>query len=195
MGTTNSGKMVIFYGVPNCGKGTQAKKLVDEFSFKYLGMGDMLRKRKETDESFNYIYGSMMDKGLLIPDFVVIETFYKALKNVPVGSSVVLDGVPRTVDQAGAVKSLLVERGGGEANKINLVRFVLDPQNARKRSLARGREDSSGKVFEKRMEEFHKHNKEFMDYCSKAGFMINEVYADGTVEDVWQRLLDVVKPL
>lgn len=87
---------ILILGAPGAGKGTQSKRLVDEFDIRHVTTGDILRANKdmETDHGTPREY---MEAGELVPDAVVNEIVEKELS---AGGGYVLDGYPRTLDQA-----------------------------------------------------------------------------------------------
>ncbi|WP_224334789.1 adenylate kinase [Haloprofundus halobius] len=91
-----SDKKVLLLGAPGAGKGTQSKRLAEEFSLEHVTTGDALRANKDMETE----YGTpreYMDAGELVPDEVVNEIVEEALSNA---SGFVLDGYPRNLSQA-----------------------------------------------------------------------------------------------
>ncbi|MFB6092845.1 MAG: adenylate kinase [Haloquadratum sp.] len=95
------GKHILLLGPPGAGKGTQAKRLADEFDLEHVTTGDALRDNKEMDISeMDTEYdtpGAYMDAGELVPDEVVNAIVEEALSTA---DGYVLDGYPRNLDQA-----------------------------------------------------------------------------------------------
>ncbi len=94
--TNMSDKKVLLLGAPGAGKGTQSKRLAEEFSLEHVTTGDALRANKDMETE----YGTpreYMDAGELVPDEVVNEIVEEALSNA---SGFVLDGYPRNLSQA-----------------------------------------------------------------------------------------------
>ena len=95
------GKHILLLGPPGAGKGTQSKRLADEFGIEHVTTGDALRANKEMDISeMDTEYdtpGEYMDAGALVPDKVVNAIVEEALTSA---DGYVLDGYPRNLDQA-----------------------------------------------------------------------------------------------
>lgn len=95
------GKHILLLGAPGAGKGTQSKRLADEFDLEHVTTGDALRANKEMDIShLDFEYDTpreYMDAGELVPDDVVNEIVKTALQEA---DGYVLDGYPRNLDQA-----------------------------------------------------------------------------------------------
>lgn len=98
---------LILFGPPGSGKGTQSEKLIEKFGFKHLSTGDLLRKEIADQTPLGMEAKSLMDKGQLVPDEVVIGMISGALEANRDASGFLFDGFPRTVAQAEALDRLL----------------------------------------------------------------------------------------
>lgn len=98
-------------GPPGAGKGTQAKRLVDEFGMKHLSSGDILRAEKASGSELGKSLAAYMDAGQLVPDDVVVNVMAKALTSGDSSKGLLLDGFPRTVPQAKALDEQLAKAG------------------------------------------------------------------------------------
>lgn len=101
---------IVLLGAPGAGKGTQSAKLVDEFDFKHLSTGDLLRAAVKQGTELGVRAKSFMDAGELVPDEVVIGLVEETLKADP-SASYLLDGFPRTPAQAVALDGVLSNLG------------------------------------------------------------------------------------
>ena len=90
--------IVVFLGPPGAGKGTQAKRLSDYFGWKHLSTGDLLRSEVENQTKLGLLANEFMQKGDLVPDNIIINMISNVLEQK--NSGIVLDGFPRTIDQA-----------------------------------------------------------------------------------------------
>jgi adenylate kinase len=103
---------IILLGPPGAGKGTQSKYLEDHFRFKQLSSGDMLRRAIAAGSPVGTIAKPYMDGGKLVPDGVVVEVVFETIDALPRElPGFVLDGFPRTVQQAQALDRLLEGHG------------------------------------------------------------------------------------
>jgi adenylate kinase len=91
---------IVLMGPPGAGKGTQAKRLADQFAMRHLSSGDILRAEKSSGSELGKQLASYMDAGKLVPDDTVVGVMAKALTNDASGKGLLLDGFPRTVPQA-----------------------------------------------------------------------------------------------
>jgi adenylate kinase len=104
---------VIILGPPGAGKGTQAKLLEEKFGLKQLSSGDMLRAAVARGSDVGRRAKSYMDKGALVPDAVVVDVVFEYIDGMVGAKGFILDGFPRTVDQAAALDKKLAEKGIG----------------------------------------------------------------------------------
>ncbi|MBM1222051.1 adenylate kinase [Ponticoccus sp. SC2-23] len=98
---------IILLGPPGAGKGTQARKLVDERKMIQLSTGDMLREAKDSGTEMGKIVADVMARGDLVTDEIVIGLIREKLEAGNSGGGYIFDGFPRTLAQADALGSLL----------------------------------------------------------------------------------------
>lgn len=96
---------IILFGAPGSGKGTQSTLLVERLGFKQISTGDLFRAAIKNGTELGLKAKSFMDAGKLVPDEVVIGMVEEVLKNTK--DSFILDGFPRTLDQAKELGTLL----------------------------------------------------------------------------------------
>ena len=101
---------IILLGPPGAGKGTQAKKLVDERQMVQLSTGDMLREAKTSGTEMGKRVADVMARGELVTDEIVIGLIEEKL-NQGAGGGFIFDGFPRTLKQADALGELLARKG------------------------------------------------------------------------------------
>ncbi|MFM7838135.1 MAG: adenylate kinase family protein, partial [Chitinophagaceae bacterium] len=85
---------IILFGPPGSGKGTQSEKLIAQYGLKHLSTGDLLRQEIQHQTPLGLAAKSIMDKGQLVPDEVVIEMINAALENNPQARGFLFDGFP-----------------------------------------------------------------------------------------------------
>ena len=103
---------IILLGPPGAGKGTQAKRLVDERAMVQLSTGDMLREAKTSGTEMGKRVAAVMERGELVTDEIVIGLIEEKLKGAAAGGFI-FDGFPRTLKQADALGDLLARMGQG----------------------------------------------------------------------------------
>ena len=102
---------IILLGPPGAGKGTQARKLVDERNMVQLSTGDMLRAARTSGTEMGKTVASVMDAGNLVTDEIVIGLIREQLEADNGADGYIFDGFPRTLPQADALGALLAEMG------------------------------------------------------------------------------------
>ncbi len=107
---------VVLLGAPGAGKGTQCKRIVAQYGLLHLSSGDILRQERAAGTELGRKAQSYMDSGALVPDELIVEMMAAAISKAP-GGGYVLDGFPRTANQAEQLDKSLAERG----QKIDVV--------------------------------------------------------------------------
>jgi adenylate kinase len=93
---------LLLIGAPGAGKGTQAERLAARFGITHISSGDLLRQHVKDQTSLGQTIRSYVEKGDLVPDSVVMDMLRKPVVAAAKAGGYVLDGFPRTVDQAKA---------------------------------------------------------------------------------------------
>lgn len=94
---------IILFGPPGSGKGTQSEKLIEAYGLIHLSTGDILRREIAAATALGLEAKSLMDKGVLVPDEVVVGMISSALDNNPQAKGFLFDGFPRTEAQSVAL--------------------------------------------------------------------------------------------
>jgi len=112
-------KSIILLGAPGAGKGTNAKRITSYYKIPHISTGDMFREAIKNHTQLGEEAHSYMEKGLLVPDSVTIGLVKERLANPDCKNGYLLDGFPRTIAQAEALKEI-----GKELNRA--VKYVID---------------------------------------------------------------------
>ncbi len=111
---------IILMGPPGAGKGTQAEKLVELYQIPHISTGDMFRKAQKDGTELGLKAKSYMEQGQLVPDEVTVGIVKERLAEDDCKNGFLLDGFPRTVQQADALDGILKELGMALDRVINI---------------------------------------------------------------------------
>ena len=101
---------LIMAGPPGAGKGTQAAMLAERLGITHVASGDLFREALKAETELGLTAKSYMDRGELVPDEVTIAMIRERLLKPDCDEGIILDGFPRTIEQAKALKELLVKQ-------------------------------------------------------------------------------------
>lgn len=102
---------IILMGPPGAGKGTQAKRLIEDYNLTQLSTGDLLRNAISRGEELGLKAREYMNKGRLVPDEVILGLVKEEFKRGNLSNGFILDGFPRTRSQAESLDKVLTETG------------------------------------------------------------------------------------
>jgi adenylate kinase len=108
----------IIFGAPGSGKGTYAVRLQTKLGVDVIAMGDIFREIMKEDTELGKKVKGYVEKGLLVPDDIVIEVLKNRLAKIPKGKGFILDGYPRTLEQAETLE---------EIAKIDVIILLMVP--------------------------------------------------------------------
>ena len=111
---------ILLMGPPGAGKGTQAANLVKKFSIPHISTGDMFRAAIKEGTELGKKAKACIDAGNLVPDEITIGIVKERLSQEDCKNGFILDGFPRTVDQADALKGILTELGLSLKSVLNI---------------------------------------------------------------------------
>ena len=198
---------LILFGPPGAGKGTQAERLRQDFQLPYIATGDMLRANVKDETDLGQQAKVYMDAGDLVPDDLIVAMAAARLAEDDAQDGFILDGFPRTIDQAKALESQLTDMG--RRITAALLIDVPDEELIRRLSGRRvcvkaghnyhvefdppkhdnvcdqdgsrlvQRDDDKPEVIENRLRVYHDKTKPLVDYFDQIGLMRR---IDGTRE-------------
>jgi len=137
-------KIMILFGAPGAGKGTQAPKIYDEIGIPQLSTGDMLREVRTADTPLGRTVKSLMDSGGLVTDEIVINIIKERITYEDCNNGFILDGFPRTLKQATALDEMLA--GTGECVS-QVVAFEIPDSVLEERICGRWIHKASGRSY------------------------------------------------
>eukprot|EP01136_Pigoraptor_vietnamica_P018933 Opistho-1_new@65876 len=180
---------IILFGPPGSGKGTQSEKLIAAYGLKHLSTGDLLRSEIARQTPLGLEAKSIMDRGQLVPDEVVVGMISSALEANPQAKGFLFDGFPRTVAQSEALDKLLSLKNTAigvvlalQVTEEELVHRLLN------RGLTSGRSDDTNEsVIRARIKEYQDKTTVVADYYSQFDKVVN-VKGEGTVDEIFSAL-------
>lgn len=179
----------IIFGPPGSGKGTQASRIEDAFHLKHLSTGEILRSEVSKGTRVGYEVARIMAAGDLVPDATIVDIVRKRLPESEVGAGVLLDGFPRTLEQARALDQMLAEEG----HRVGFVVALDVPEGALvdrilHRAAVEGRADDTREAIAERMHEYHKLTAAVLDHYEKQAIRVAAVDGVGDVDEVFNRI-------
>jgi adenylate kinase len=185
---------LILFGPPGAGKGTQAKRLVDERGYVQLSTGDMLRAARASGSPLGLKVAGIMDSGSLVSDEIVIDLIAESLDRHAGAAGFIYDGFPRTVAQAKALDALLAGRG----ETIDLViRLEVDPAallaRVTKRFDEQGRADDNPNSFKVRLKAYMDQTAPLVPFYAAQGKLV-AVEGMAPIEDVARDIAAALQP-
>ncbi len=175
--------MIILFGLAGSGKGTQGKALAEIFGWRWMSVGEVIRQTGK--------YKELTDRGGLVPDEEVIKLMGAQIDRAEdEGFEVILDGYPRDVAQA----EYIVQHYQGKIDGA----IILDvpKEELLQRLELRGRDDDKEiESIERRFEIFEQNITPILALFEQAGIKVKKVDGTGKIEEVTERLVEVVKEL
>jgi adenylate kinase len=185
---------LILFGPPGSGKGTQSEKLIARYGFKHLSTGDILRSEIANKTALGMEAKSLMDKGQLVPDEVVIGMIRTALDNNPGVPGFLFDGFPRTTAQAEALDRLL-EQKNAEIGVVLALQVPDEELISRMINRARtsGRsDDADEQVQRKRLDVYLRDTLPVAKHYAQKN-KVMEIYGVGTVDEIFAKLSEEIE--
>lgn len=179
---------VVFLGPPGSGKGTQAKLLARRLGVPAISTGDMLRDAVRLGTPLGRRARGIMDAGELVPDEIVIGLIEERIGAPDARGGFLLDGFPRTLEQARALGRLLQGNGASLDAVINL----LVPEEALLsrmvgRASLEGRSDDQPGTVRERLRVYREKTEPLVEHYREAG-LLADVPGDGEVQQVAERI-------
>ena len=187
--------ILIFFGPPGAGKGTQAKYIAEKFNIIHLSTGDILRNQLLKNDALSFILKKIMDSGNLVSDDILNEIVTERIDAEDCKNGFILDGYPRTIEQAIFLNKQL------EKKKLivnNIIDFVIDKETIKKRlklrSLKENRKDDNDQVIATRIEKYFNETKPLSDlYKTKYSSAYEPINGDQEIDKLNAELIKIIK--
>ena len=216
-------KELIFLGPPACGKGTQTDKLAKYLNFPHVDTGSLLRAEIKNETEAGKEAKAYIDKGQLVPAELVARIIKNRLSQADCQNGYILDGYPRSTEQADKLELINKEIDKGEKAEFKAIYFDIDTNLLVERIVNRRscpicgeiynleskppkvanlcdndgaeltqRKDDTREVAQARFDTYFKETAPLIDYYKSKG-LLKTIDANGTIDEVWERLLEVLK--
>lgn len=213
---------MIFLGPPACGKGTQTNRLAEYFNLPHVDTGSLLRAEIKSESKNGKIAKQYIDKGQLVPVELVAKIIKDRLAQKDCEEGYILDGFPRSAEQADMLTKINEELDGDKEVSFKAVYFDLDQEILISRIVNRRscpkcgeiynikfhppktegvcdkcgteltqRKDDNEETAKARFETYFRETAPLVDYY-KNKEVLRTIDANGTIDEVWERLLKVV---
>ena len=184
----------LIFGPPGSGKGTQAAHVEREFKLSHLSTGDILRAEVARGSDIGKEAERIMRAGDLVPDDLIIRIVQGILRDPNVSSEVLLDGFPRTLEQARALDEMLAKEG----HRVDFVIAFQVPEGVLverllHRAAVEGRTDDTREAITERMHEYRNLTAKVLDHYREAGVKLAEIDGVGEVDQVFERIRKALK--
>lgn len=210
---------IIMLGAPGAGKGTQAKMIAAKYGIPHISTGDIFRANIKNGTELGAKAKEYMDKGLLVPDELVVDLVIDRFKEPDCEKGYVLDGFPRTIPQAEALDKALTAIGESIDYAINVEvpdENIINRMGGRRACVGCGatyhivysptkvegkcdtcgadliiRDDDKPETVKNRLAVYHEQTQPLIDYYTNKG-ITREV--DGTVDmkDVFEAIVEIL---
>ena len=187
-------KYYVLFGPPGAGKGTQAGAMAERYNLCHLSTGELLRSEIAAGTPLGLQAKTLIEGGNLVPYEVVegmIDAKFNSVKGV---DGFLLDGFPRTLAQADALKAMLAKRGEGVTACVSImIPDALIHERIAHRATLEGRaDDAKDEVVSNRIKTYHEKTEPLIAYYKAAG-LYREIDGVGTIEEVRERIFDAMK--
>lgn len=216
-------KELVFLGPPASGKGTQTSRLSKELNFPHVDTGSLLRKALSEGTPDGLVAKSYIEKGQLVPVEIVASIIKTRLKEDDCQNGFILDGFPRSTEQAEILEEMLKEIDNGKEVNFKVVYFDIDQQLLLDRIIYRrscakcGKiynlqslkpqtegvcDDCGGELTQRKDDTEEIAKSRFETYFKETAPLIDfyenkgsltKINANGEVSEVWDRLLEAIK--
>jgi adenylate kinase len=213
-------KNIILLGPPGAGKGTQAVKIAEKYNIPQISTGDILRSAVAAGTNLGKEAKKFMDRGDLVPDEVVVGLVDERLMDTDCKDGYILDGFPRTVEQAKSLDLILDEKGDGITHVVSIdvdedelierltgrrtcrkcgamyhVKFE-PPKSEGKCDKCDGelyqRDDDKKETITARLRVYNEKTEPLIEYFSKKGLK-RSVHGSGGIDEIFSKVTEVLE--
>ena len=177
---------VVLLGPPGAGKGTQAEKLAEKLGIPQISTGELFRRNIDNGTKLGLEAKRYLDAGDLVPSDLTNQLVDDRLNEPDAANGFILDGYPRSVEQAKALHEMLQRRG---TDIDAVLEFRVSQEELFQRLKGRGRADDTDEVILNRMKVYRDETAPLLEYYHGE---LKTVDAIGTVDEVFARALQAL---
>jgi adenylate kinase len=186
---------LLILGPQGAGKGTQAKRVSEEFGIPHVSTGDMFRAAIAAGTELGRKVEPLLAKGILVPDEVTMAMIRDRLSEADARNGFVLDGFPRNLAQADALDAMLA----GEGLALDAILFLdlsdeVGLERAIHRARIENRADDTAEVIAKRLATYHAETEPIVEHYRVTGKLV-PLHAERTIEEVWSEIATALQHL
>jgi adenylate kinase len=175
---------LIIFGAPGTGKGTQSANIAKRYHLIHLSTGDIMREEIKNGSIIGKLAAKFIDKGLLVPDSVILKQLYHKASEHYQPNGFIFDGFPRTIVQAEALDKMLNKK----QIPVSMVIYLdVSEEELYKRIISRSnhsaRSDDNEKVIRQRLEEYRIKTFPLLEYYDKCQ-KLYKINGMGSIEEV-----------
>jgi adenylate kinase len=184
---------ILLLGPQGSGKGTQAKRIADDFGLAHIATGEMLRDAIAAQTPFGLEVQPIVERGDLVPDELMIGLIRERLDDEDTRGGFILDGFPRTMAQAEALDAML-----GEIGRDLDVVFELQVdddvalERLAKRAVEEGRTDDTPDAIARRLSEYHEKTEPLVGYYRLRGNLVG-IHGDNPIDQVFAEIEEALQ--
>ena len=183
---------IALFGPPGSGKGTQSKLILEKYKLTYISTGDILRQEVAEATSLGLEVKSIMDKGDLVGDEIIMRIIEKHINDDSQSKGILFDGFPRTSAQCDRLEEML----GKMNTALNCMIFLDVPEEELcRRMLERaqisGRSDDNIETINRRLEEYREKTLPVMNFYAERG-KVHRIQGVGSIEEIFSKITEVI---
>jgi adenylate kinase len=184
---------ILLLGPQGSGKGTQAKRISDEYGLAPIATGDMLRHAIASETPLGLVVKPIVENGALVPDDLMIKLIRERLEDEDTREGFILDGFPRTMAQAQALDAMLSEIG----RDLDIV-FALQVdddtalERLHKRAVEEGRKDDTPEAIARRLADYHEKTKPLIGYYRLRGNLVG-IHGEKPIDQVFGEIQEALQ--
>lgn len=185
--------VLIFLGPPGSGKGTQAEILTKKLNYLHISVGDLLRENISNQTDLGKLASQYVNSGELVPDDLIIDLVNSSIVDLQSDEysfkGIILDGFPRTINQAVALENKIKELNVFIKSVIYL---EISDEKILSRLLNRGRDDDEPQLIRNRLDVYRNQTEPLLEFYNQRK-LLNSINGDHELENVNSAIIGALK--